>query len=147
MRPTHKLIVAAALTVFAISPTLGAEPYLYDLLKRPAYKQAWSGMLSTGPVPDWVSVFTNTSDGVAIPSTPVTIQGVSHRFASVCKPHECPDNDLNVIFGPDGHPAWALLHVDGKISWLGRPDEGTRAVLMKAAARFGVNGGANPTEF
>ena len=113
----------------------GAEPYLFDLLKQDAYRASWDALLKAeSGIPDWVTVFSETYDGVATPSQIVRLNGAAYRFASVCKPHDCPGNELNVLFGPGGSPAWALLTVNGAKHWLGHPDDHIRSAINRASA-------------
>jgi len=59
------------------------------------------------------------------------VDGEAYRFAWVCKPHDCAGNELNVLFGPGGSPAWALLTDNGAKRWLGNPDEQIRGAITE----------------
>src|SRR5690242_14162133 len=110
------VLVALALATAAY----GAEPYLFDLLETEPYRTSWDRLLiGESGIPDWVIAFSETYDGVANPSRILRLNGAAYLFASVCKPHDCPGNQLKVLFGPGGSPAWALLTEDGAKRWLG----------------------------
>ena len=99
--------------------------------KKP-YRIAWDGLLSVKRgIPDWVIAFSNTYVGVATPSRIVRLNGADYRLAFVCKPHDCAGNELKVLFGPGGNPAWALLTHNDKKRWLGNPDEQIRRTITE----------------
>lgn len=108
-------------------------PCLFDLLKRPAYKQAWNEMLKGAPAPQWLSAFGRGGNGVASPSTTVRIDGQSYEVSNVCKPHDCGDNQFYILFTRGGGQAWGLLQEAGKPPrFYGNPTAGQRAALIKA---------------
>ena len=121
-------MVALAAPAMALAQ---ASPYLTDVLKKPTYRTAWNQLLaSSKPTPSWLTTFTKTSNGVVTPAQPVTIAGQRYEAYSVCKPHDCADNRLEVIFSPGGQQVWGVLIVDaGKPRFLGSPDAAITAAL------------------
>jgi hypothetical protein len=124
--------VAVLVALTLATTAYGAEPYLFDLLDKKPYRIAWDGLLSVkGGIPDWVLAFSKTYVGVATPSRIVRLNGADYRFAFVCKPHDCAGNELKVLFGPSGNPAWALLIDNDRKRWLGDPDEQIRRTITE----------------
>ena len=105
--------------------------YLFDTLKRPAFKKAWNAMLAGGGrVPPWVIAFGKGGNGVANPATAVTISGQAYQLGNVCKAHDCGGNEVHVLFAPGGTQAWGLLLETGKPPrFLGGPDAAQQMVL------------------
>jgi len=95
-----------ALFVLCGVPALAAQggegPYLFDLLKKPTYLAASTGMLGGESVLDWVSYYAKTFDGPVTPSKSLAVGSETYTLAWVCKAHDCGDNQLNVLFSPGG---------------------------------------------
>ncbi len=100
------LLIGAAPAAHAADPD---GPYLFDLLKKPAYLAAWKAMLAGEQVPAWVSQYAKTFDGPSTPSITVQVGGLAYTLGYVCKAHDCGDNQLHVLFAPAGKQAWGLL--------------------------------------
>ncbi len=135
------LIVVAALAVVLPSrparvfaqPT---QPYLHDILRRPAFKESWNRLFRRNRNIDrWVHVFGGGGPGVAGPAEPVTAGGRSYLSTDVCKPHDCADNQLFVLFTADGTQAWAALRHKDFVQWLGNPGPAERGLLERRLAR------------
>lgn len=126
----RRFLVLALL--FCAAPAFAAEdgPYLFDLLKKPAYLAAWNGMLKGETVPGWVKNYSRTFDGPSSPSKTVSVGGQPHTLAWVCKAHDCGDNQLYVLFAPDAAQAWGLLKTAGPQKWLGAPDAAIQAAIL-----------------
>ena len=133
MRPTLVLALLLSLNSPALAQN-GAEkagPVLGDLLKEPNYLRAWQSMLSGETAPDWVAEYTSTLDGPPIPSLRLTIDNQIYLWGYTCKPFECEDNQLIVLFALDGTQAYGLLATaDRGQVWLGHPDNRIRAAIM-----------------
>ncbi len=124
-------VLLLLLAVLFCGPAHALDPYLTELLKQRQYREAWNAMLeSSDSVPGWLVQFTRTSNGVDVPTQAVSIAGSSFRMGEVCKPHDCPDNKLTVVLKRGG-PAWGLLRDGGRPRWLGRPDPGVQAILLR----------------
>src|SRR5262249_48527838 len=90
--PTRKvwlLIPLLSLPVTSLSAAAREGEYLFDTLKKPAYRRAWDAMLKGHHVDPWLAKFARTQNGVAAPKKTITIQGVTYQAGWVCKPHEC----------------------------------------------------------
>ena len=122
------------------SPAAAAEtpkgPPLADLMKLQTYREAWEAMLraETLPVPDWVTGYAATLDSPPIPSFGVLVGSQAYTMAFTCKPNDCENHQLFVLFAPEGRHAWALLlTAGGEPRWLGNPDDD-----IKGAIRSGI---------
>ncbi|MFT8777602.1 MAG: Ivy family c-type lysozyme inhibitor [Gluconacetobacter liquefaciens] len=63
--------------------------------------------------------------------------GHNYLLGHLCKPHDCDNNQLDIVFAADGHAAWGLLHTRRYErqpflqSWLGNPNEEMQALLLQ----------------
>jgi hypothetical protein len=105
-------------------------PVLGDLLKLPAYRSAWVSMLAGAVLPPWVEEYTKTLDGPATPSIAVTVGDNIYTLGFTCQPNNCGDNQLYVLFSPNGAKAWGLLLTGKEKTWLGSPDESIRDTFL-----------------
>jgi hypothetical protein len=123
-----------ALLLLGSAPAANAAeadgPYLFDLLKQPTYLAAWNGMLAGEQVPPWVAKYAKTFDGPSSPSKQVLVGAETYTLAWVCKAHDCGDNQLHVLFSPNGKRAWGLLITGQQRSWLGKPDAAIQAAIQ-----------------
>ena len=131
MRIRTLLPGARALLLPAVASAAEA-PSLFDLLKQTAYRRRLGRDVSGQQPAPWIVTFAKTGNGVTSPSTPVTVEGEYDVLAWVCKPHDCGDNQLFVIFAPDARQAWALAAEGERQRWYGDPDEAVRDALGKA---------------
>lgn len=122
---------ASALALVAVPAAAEAGIYLVDLLARPDYKAGWDAMLASRKgVDGWIT----DHEGPSTPSVDVTVGGETWTFTTLCKPHDCGDNMLNVVFAPAGKPAYAMLVVAGeKPKWFGEPPKEVKKALRKMA--------------
>lgn len=141
-----RLTVLLALLLFSSSPALaqdqagdtgqaagGETSVLGDLLKQPAYFESWQTLVGAETPPDWVTEYTATLDGPPVPNIPVAIDGQTYTLGFTCKPNECEDNQLFVLFAPDGSKAWALMATANTgIVWLGYPDDRIQTAINGA---------------
>jgi hypothetical protein len=125
----RRLVVAVLLVWAPAVYALDKDPYLFDMLKEPAYLAAWKAMLKGEQVPSWVANYAKTFDGPSTPSTTVMVGGQAYLLGYVCKAHDCGDNQLNVLFAPAGRQAWGLLVTGEDKKWLGHPDAGIQAAI------------------
>ncbi|MQU04708.1 lysozyme inhibitor [Pseudomonas helleri] len=107
--------------------------YLFDVTGKSPYKQAYQDMLA---FPEWV----RTGQGTSTPLQEVVIDGQKYTLGQMCKPHDCADNQLIVIFSPDKKKAWGLLatrSTDGQsfnTQLLGAPEAAIKEYLNKTLA-------------
>lgn len=108
-------------------------PLLADLMKLQNYREAWEAMLraETLPVPDWVTGYAATLDSPPIPSFGVLVGSQAYTMAFTCKPNDCENHQLFVLFAPEGRHAWALLlTAGGEPRWLGNPDDDIKGAMQ-----------------
>jgi Inhibitor of vertebrate lysozyme (Ivy) len=105
-------------------------PYLSDLMKQPAHRAAWYGMLAGETAPSWVEDYAKTLDGPPTPSIAVEADDETYTLAFTCKANACSDNQLFVLFSPGGAKAWGLLLTGGEKKWLGAPDERIQKAIL-----------------
>jgi hypothetical protein len=126
----RRLVLAVLLLVAApVAYGLDQDPYLFDMLKEPAYLAAWKAMLKGEQVPAWVANYAKTFDGPSSPSKTVMVGGEAYTLGWVCKAHDCGDNQLHVLFAPQGKQAWGLLVAGSNQKWLGKPDASIQAAI------------------
>ena len=109
----------------------GEGPYLFDLMKQPDYRKAWSEMVEGETVPSWIGTFGTTLNATGAPVSEVSIAGQPYTLAWICEPHNCGDAQAYVLFAPQARQAWALLLSEGtKQHWLGKPDDAVKAAIL-----------------
>jgi hypothetical protein len=143
MRSIH--VAAAVLFAGAALSSAGAaradEPaFLFDALRLPRYKMAWTALVKdVQPTPDWLLHF-NEFDGEAGDLKPVTIDGKPFKLSFVCKPQDCKAHKFEVLFAADGSRAWgALGGGDEPPAFFGAPDPAQQQALTKAISPVASN--------
>jgi len=75
----RRLVLAVLLLAAPAAKALDKDPYLFDMLKEPAYLAAWKAMLANEHVPSWVAnYFRRTVESVQ--DRPARRQGLSARL-------------------------------------------------------------------
>ena len=126
-----RLSILAGFSLMLIATGASAEQYLPEIASKAPYKKAYAEMLS---FPGWVS----KAQGTASPVERVSVEGKNFTVGHMCKPHDCADNQLSVVFSADGTKSWGLLatrSVDGKAfnkQLLGNPDSVIEGLLNKS---------------
>ncbi|WP_086651713.1 Ivy family c-type lysozyme inhibitor [Acetobacter cibinongensis] len=101
--------------------------YAAEVAQNPKNATAYRTMAA---LPDWVK----TGRGTSSPTRPITISGKRYLVGHICEPHNCAQNQMDVLFAEDGKKAWGLVstHV-GKTLYqlpLGDPDEALMTALL-----------------
>ena len=117
------------------SVTAANQIYLTDAIKNPAYLRSLTGLLkSAGKLPTWTRQVLKTSGnyvGTAVAYS--TVAGTRYELFYACKPHDCGNNGMELMFAPHGVKVWAAIVVDGKsVTYLGSPDAAQQAALKEA---------------
>ncbi|OLF53546.1 lysozyme inhibitor [Pseudomonas chlororaphis] len=129
----HSSVLLAGLALSLMASAASAEQYLPDVVSKAPYKTAYAQMLA---FPSWVS----KAEGTATPVEKVSAGGSHFTVGHMCKPHDCADNQLIVVFSADGKQSWGLLatrSADAKVfnkQILGNPDAVVAALLSKSFA-------------
>jgi Inhibitor of vertebrate lysozyme (Ivy) len=123
---------AAPATAPVETATAPAElPPLFDQIEKPEYKAAYLALFTdAAATPAWMR-----EGGTASPGRVVTIGGAEYELYSHCKPHDCGDNMMYVLFSRDRQHAWALAVESGKSRVFGNPDAGITAFLKGEACK------------
>jgi hypothetical protein len=119
----------------AFTPPPGQLPYLFDQIKKPAYRASLNAVMADRvDLPPWVLAFVQTGNGVATPGRVVQLGSGSFELYSVRQPHNCWGNYLHVLYSPAGAKAWALVSQDGYlIAVLGDATPEQRQALFATA--------------
>lgn len=130
MKVKHFAVLTGA-SLLLIVTTASAEQYLPEIISKDPYKNAYAEMLS---FPSWVS----KAQGTATPVENVSVGGKTFIVGHMCKPHDCANNQLSVVFSEHGQKSWGLLatrSADGKTfikQLLGNPDSIVEELLDKS---------------
>jgi hypothetical protein len=111
------------------------SPYLTDAIKNPTCLRALTALLKSAPkLPAWTRQVLNRSGNyVGTPATFATVGGTKYELFFACKPHDCDQNNLEIMFAPDGAEARGAVVVNGRSpSYLGAPSPAQRAALRAA---------------
>jgi hypothetical protein len=140
-RLARPALLAFALCVLALGvprPSRAQEGvYLNELLKTEPYRSAWNKMLvGEQGLPNWINDFALTGAGVNTPAHKVPVGYRAFSLATLCKPGDCGDNMLYVLFSPDGSASYAeLVEAGRKPRLLGRPNTFIRGAPSEAATK------------
>jgi len=111
------LVIRASVIAAALATAAHANGrYLFDVLMDPVYRGSWDRLIAANPsraVFPWLTYYTRNFEGTAKPSQNVTVGSKTYEVFSICKAHDCRDNQFHVIFSPDGKQAWGLLVDNG----------------------------------
>jgi len=113
----------AALLCISTPATDAADvPTAAELTSKPTFRQAYKKMLT---FPAWVQ----TGQGTSSPVSSITIAGKPYTVGHICKPHDCGNHQMDVIFTARGTQSWALLsdrdqdNRPYRQTFLGTPDD------------------------
>jgi hypothetical protein len=125
------------LRVLAVLALLGGSavaadggPPLVELMIRPNYLTAYKAMIGTTTVAPWVVDFAKTLDGPPTPSTDLLAGGTIYTLGFTCKPNDCAEHQLFVLFTGDGSKAWGLLLEGSQQTWLGEPGDKIKEAIL-----------------
>lgn len=103
--------------------------YLSEMAQSPKYSKAYRSMAT---LPGWVS----TGQGTSTPTTPQIIAGKTYRVGHLCEPHNCAQNQFDVILSEDGKQTWGLFssRIGQKLYQMpfGNPNDAMLAALNAA---------------
>lgn len=97
-----------------------------DLLKNPQFKSAYLAALGPKAKEKWLREMTNSSL-----VRNVKLDGVDYQVAAPCKPHDCGDNNLLVIYSPTKGAVYGSLHEKGRTTLIGAPGPALGAELER----------------
>lgn len=131
------------------APATATGPYLFDVIKKPAYAQASRSLLDhAGKLPSWTrDVLTgNQVSYNSGPAMPAVVNGITYEMFTVCvKEYSCTATHLAIMFAQNGTQAWGLLVHEGAVSYLGAPSDAQldvmRGALEANSVKWGLPGG------
>ncbi len=133
MRQTYRALVL--LCAACSGAAAASRTYLTDAIKNPTYLQSLTSLLKdAGKLPSWTRQVLNTSGNyVGTPVAYLTIDGIRYELFYACKPHDCGNNAMELMFAPYGAKVWAAMVEDGKsMTYLGSPSAAQQAALKEA---------------
>ena len=114
-----------------------ADTYLFDLLKKPAYRKVWrSQIVPHTPKSDryWIK----DANGPTAPEGAVPVDGKRYIATTMCQPHNCISNSIYILLNKQRA---VVLHVERNgtqeilaTRYYGKPTEAEKAALQKLAA-------------
>lgn len=90
-------------------------------------RSAWLAALGPRVREPWLARL----EGPTIGPRPERVGAGSQRFVAVCKPHDCADHNLVLLYDPARGSVAALLQERGRFSRLGSADAATAAALER----------------
>ena len=114
------------------SEVKSTNPYLFDQLRKPAYRQSFIKMFKGERNLDpWLTRYIKNSYGVDGPGKIIKIGHKTYEFQEVCEPHNCCGKLFYILFSPKGARAWGLfLTEDGTSRFFGKPDDNIKYALI-----------------
>lgn len=114
-----------------------ADTYLFDLLKKPAYRKVWRSQI-VPHTPESDRYWIKDADGPTAPEGAVTVDGKRYIATTMCQPHNCISNSIYILLNKQRA---VVLHVERNgtqeilaTRYYGKPTEAEKAALQKLAA-------------
>ncbi|HEV7915287.1 MAG TPA: Ivy family c-type lysozyme inhibitor [Albitalea sp.] len=98
-----------------------------DLLKDARFREAYLGALGPLGRERWLARL----DGPATPVKPVTVAGAQYQLVSVCKNHDCQDNNLVLLYAAPSKTVYGKLLQRGRPLLVGAPPPAVAAELER----------------
>jgi hypothetical protein len=121
--------------------TASGLTYFSDLLQHQDFASAFEALSNADQLPPWTH-----QGGTSTPAQQVQINGRTQIVAEACKPHDCPNERILVLYDENTHAmsglfarrkAGASNEVDSNdpanddFIWLGAPNEAAKALLKQ----------------
>ncbi len=97
-----------------------------DLLKDPKFRSAYRSALGAKAGQKWLSAMSNSA-----PVSRLTLAGEDFQLATPCKPHDCADNNLLLLYSPARGQVYGKLYEKGRTTLLGAPSAAMGAELER----------------
>jgi hypothetical protein len=131
-----RIPVIAALILTSATPAFADQPYLYDLVKRQPYKNAYASLMEEmSEPPDYaMDVFKPNGNYLAFPAKSVKVGSWDYTIAMICEPNvTCAEYGAVFLFTSDGNKAWgAIRDGDKPETYLGNPSDSQKQALDQA---------------
>lgn len=118
--------LAAALTAAAVAHAADAMLTAADLLKNPKFKSAYTAALGPRANERWLAAMSNSA-----PVRTIQVAGEAYQVATPCKPHDCADNNLLLLYAPASGKVYGHLHESGRVTLIGQPSPGLNRELAR----------------
>jgi hypothetical protein len=105
-------------------PSAGSPP---DLLKNPRFRDAWKQATGALAREAWISGMR----GPAPQLRKAAIAGTQYTVGAVCKPHDCGENNLVLLYDEANGSVLGLVHQAGRETLLGGPSPAMAEELRK----------------
>lgn len=118
-RPAVGLATIALAVVAMCGRTMAADPELQtaqDLLKDSRFRSAYVAALGPKAKLTWAARLSNSA-----PIRPQTFEAVVYQVATPCKPHDCADHNLMLLYAPASGRVYGHLHEAGRVTLIGQP--------------------------
>ena len=114
-----------------LPPGAAAMQYPVDLLKDARFKAAYTKALGPLAKEPWLTNLT----GPASENRPLTVAGSAYTLASSCKPHDCYDHNLVLLWQAAEGKVYGLVQQQGRQTPIGAPPAAVANELPKIWAR------------
>ena len=74
-------------------------------------------------------------NGVQGPAELLHLNGDYVIWSAACRPHDCPDGHVYILFDPRSGAAWGAAHSDAKVYVFGNPSASQETLLLVLVAR------------
>lgn len=111
--------VAATLLLAAASAGSAAEPPMTtpdELLRDTRFRTAYAAALGPKAKQPWLARLSNSAL-----LRPHRFESVEYQIASPCKPHDCAEHNLLLLYAPASGHLYGQLHERGQVTLLGSP--------------------------
>lgn len=127
-RITKKAAVAALAAASMAGLAHGAETMTTtaDLLRDAKFKAAYLGALGPRAKEKWLATMSNSAL-----VRKVSVAGEDYQVATPCKPHDCADNNLMLLYSPARGVVYGWLHERGRPTPIGNPSPAMNAELER----------------
>jgi hypothetical protein len=123
-----KLVTAWLAGAMLAGAACAADPMVTtdDLLKDAKFKSAYLGALGPKAKERWLARMSNSAL-----VRKVAFAGKEYQVATPCKPHDCAENNLLLLYAPATGVVYGRLYEKGRFTALGHPDPAMSAELEK----------------
>ncbi len=118
-RKAGTVTLIAALWALAAAHATDAMLTTADMLRNPKFKAAYTEALGSRAKERWLAGMSNSA-----PVRTVSLAGQAYQVATPCKPHDCADNNLLLLYAPASGKVYGHLLERGRVTLIGQPDPG-----------------------
>ena len=106
------------------------QSYFFDWNRNSAFRGSlFKAFKNSGvTMPTWL----RKGGGGAAPAKVITRGATNFVLLDTCKPHDCGENMIYVLFDPATKNTVAVAKLDKKVTWVGRPDNTVKQILSNA---------------